>query len=208
MMKLFKKPETGEAWLLAGLGNPGAQYEGNRHNIGFMAVDAVAGAHGFPAFRSKFQGALAEGRIAGHKIILLKPLTFMNNSGLSVVQASKFYKIAPSRIVVFHDELDLPGGKIRVKTGGGHAGHNGLRSIDSHLGTQDYIRIRMGIGHPGDREKVHGHVLSDFGKSERQWVDTVVQSVGRHAGFLVDGKESEFMSRVAMDAAPVTGAKE
>ncbi len=204
MMKLFRKSDAaaGEAWLLAGLGNPGPQYAGNRHNIGFMAVDAVAAAHGFPAFRSKFQGELAEGRIGGHKVILLKPQTFMNNSGQSVAQAARFYKIPPARVVALHDELDLPGAKVRVKSGGGHAGHNGLRSIDSHLGTQDYMRIRLGIGHPGDREKVHGHVLSDFGKGERIWADQAVRSVSRHIALLLDGKESEFMSKVALDLTP------
>ena len=212
MMKLFGKSGSAEAtegaWLVAGLGNPGPQYAGNRHNIGFMAADAMAAAHGFPAFRSKFQGELAEGRIGGHKVIVLKPLTYMNNSGQSVAQAARFYKIPPARIVVLHDELDLPGGKVRVKTGGGHAGHNGLRSIDSHLGTQDYIRVRIGIGHPGDRERVHGHVLGDFGKGEREWVDPLAQSTARHIALLLDGRENDFMSKVAMDVPSAAQVKE
>jgi len=201
MLSLFRKADP-DMWLVAGLGNPGNQYEGNRHNIGFMAADAIAAEHGFPAFRSKFQAAMSEGRIGAHKVILLKPQTFMNNSGQSVAAAAKFYKIAPDRILVLHDELDLKPGQIRIKQGGGNAGHNGLRSIGSHLNAKDYWRMRIGIGHPGNKEKVHGHVLSDFARSERQWVESTVKSIASHIGLLLDGKDNEFMSKVAMDTAP------
>lgn len=198
MFSFLKKKTDPDMWLVVGLGNPGDQYKNNRHNIGFMAVDAIAADCG-TAFRSKFQAQMAEARIGAQKAILLKPQTFMNNSGLSVVQAAKFYKIDPGRIVVFHDELDLPPGKLRTKKGGGHAGHNGLRSIDSHLNSQDYWRVRMGIGHPGDKARVHGHVLSDFSKSEWEWVDPIVKSVAKHLDLMLDGKDNDFMSKVAMD---------
>ncbi|QQG37446.1 MAG: aminoacyl-tRNA hydrolase [Micavibrio aeruginosavorus] len=184
-------------WLLVGLGNPGDKYEHNRHNIGFMALDAIAAAHGFPAFKKKFQGLLSEGGIAGEKIILLKPQTYMNNSGQSVGEAAKFYKIPLEHIVAFHDELDLPTGKIRTKKGGGNAGHNGLRSMDNHLNSNDYWRVRLGIGHPGDRALVHGHVLGDFSKSDSIWLKPLIESVGIHAPLLVQGKDNEFMSKVA-----------
>ncbi len=198
MFSFLKKKTDPDMWLVVGLGNPGDQYKNNRHNIGFMAVDAIASDCN-TAFRSKFQAQLAEARIGAHKAILLKPQTFMNNSGLSVVQTAKFYKIDPDRIVVFHDELDLPAGKIKTKKGGGHAGHNGLRSMDSHLNSQDYWRVRMGIGHPGDKTRVHGHVLSDFGKTEREWVDPIIKSVAKHLGLMLDGKDNDFMSKIAMD---------
>lgn len=186
-------------WLVVGLGNPGEKYRTNRHNIGFMAADAIAEAYGFPAFRAKFQGALSEGRIGAQKVVLLKPQTYMNESGLSVVQAAKFYKILPNRIVALHDELDVAAGKLKVKQGGGHAGHNGLRSLDSHLGQQDYWRVRLGIGHPGDKDKVHGHVLSDFAKSEAGWVAAMTKAVAAHIGVLLDGKDNLFANKVAAD---------
>ncbi len=189
-------------FLLVGLGNPGTKYAGNRHNIGFMAVDEIVRRHGFSPWRKKFQSEMSEGTLAGEKVLVLKPQTYMNESGLSIVQAAKFYKILPNHILVLHDELDLPAGKMRVKVGGGHAGHNGLRSMDSHLNAQDYWRVRLGIGHPGDKEKVHGHVLSDFGKNERQWVDPLVKSIADHIELLLNGKDNEFMSKVAMDTAP------
>lgn len=184
-------------WLLVGLGNPGTKYENNRHNIGFMAVDAIAEEQEFPAFKKKFQGLLSEGTIAGEKVILLKPQTYMNNSGQSVVEAAKFYKIPIDNIVVFHDELDLAVFKIRTKKGGGHAGHNGLRSIDSHMNSKDYWRIRLGIGHPGDKEMVHGHVLSDFSKIESITMKDIIKMIGIHAPLLLQGKDNEFMSKVA-----------
>lgn len=184
-------------FLLVGLGNPGDKYEYNRHNIGFLAIDAIADTHGFPAYKKKFQGLIAEGQIAGEKIILLKPQTYMNNSGQSVGEAAKFYKIPLDRIWVFHDELDLAPGKIRTKKGGGNAGHNGLRSMDSHLNSNDYWRIRLGIGHPGDKARVHGHVLSDFSKTELNWLKPLMEAIGDYVPLLVQGKDNEFMSKVA-----------
>ena len=152
--------------LFVGLGNPGARHAGNRHNIGFMAVDAIAKRHGFPPWRRRFQGVATEGTLGSERVLLLLPGTFMNESGRAVEEAAHFYKIGLDDIVVFHDELDLPPGKLRVKTGGGVAGHNGLRSISAHLGN-DYRRARIGIGHPGVKELVHSYVLSDFAKSEK-----------------------------------------
>lgn len=192
-----RKAESLPMWLLVGLGNPGAKYDGNRHNIGFMAVDAIVAEYAIGPFKTKFQGHLAEGRIGDHKVAVLKPQTYMNESGRSVGEAARFYKIAPERIVVFHDELDLAQSKIRVKTGGGNAGHNGLKSIDAHLGTPDYVRVRLGIGHPGDKDRVHGYVLGDFGKAEREWVDPYLAAIADHAGLLLDGKDNDFMSKVA-----------
>lgn len=184
-------------WLLVGLGNPGDKYEYNRHNIGFLAVDAIADTYGFPAYKKKFQGLMAEGHIEGEKVILLKPQTYMNNSGQSVGEAAKFYKIPLDRIAVFHDELDLGAGKIRTKKGGGNAGHNGLRSMDSHLNSNDYWRIRLGIGHPGDKAMVHNHVLSNFSKDELIWLKLLIEAVADHAPLMVQGKDNEFMSKVA-----------
>lgn len=184
-------------WLLVGLGNPGDKYEYNRHNIGFLAVDAIADTYGFPAYKKKFQGLLAEGHIDGEKVILLKPQTYMNNSGQSVGETAKFYKIPLDRIAVFHDELDLAAGKIRTKKGGGNAGHNGLRSMDSHLNSNDYWRIRLGIGHPGDKAMVHNHVLSDFSKNDLIWLKPLIEAIGDHAPLMVQGKDNEFMSKVA-----------
>lgn len=184
-------------WLFAGLGNPGAAYACNRHNIGFQAADAIAARHGFAPFRSKFRGLLSEGSLAGEKVLLLKPQTFMNLSGESVAAAARFYKIPRERIFVFHDELDLPPFKVKTKTGGGNAGHNGLKSIDAHLGTADYHRVRIGIGHPGAREKVHGHVLSDFAKAEEAALETLLAAIADNAPLLVQGKTNDFMVRVA-----------
>jgi len=156
--------------LIVGLGNPGAKYARNRHNIGFMALDEIASAHGFSPWRAKFQGQVSEGRLGTTKAILLKPETFMNLSGQSVGEAARFHKIDPAEVIVFHDELDLAPGKIRVKTGGGHAGHNGLRSIHAHIGA-DYDRVRMGVGHPGHKDAVAGYVLHDFHKADADWPD-------------------------------------
>lgn len=184
-------------WMVVGLGNPGAEYTRNRHNIGFMAADAIAARWDFPDFRTKFRGLVAEGPLGGEKTLLLKPQTFMNLSGESVAEAARFYKIDPTHIVVFHDELDLPPGKVRVKTGGGNAGHNGLKSIDAHLGTPDYIRVRLGIGHPGDRERVHGHVLSDFSKADADWLAPLLDALAEQAPLLIRGQAAEFMTRLA-----------
>jgi PTH1 family peptidyl-tRNA hydrolase len=183
--------------LFVGLGNPGPSHEANRHNIGFMAIAEIARFHGFGPWRSRFQGLAAEGMIAGRKILALRPLTFMNESGRSVGEAVRFFKLEPAAVYVFYDELDLVPGKMRVKTGGGAGGHNGIRSIDRHIG-QAYHRIRLGIGHPGDKARVHGYVLSDFPKVERAgWLPVLIDSVAREVPALVEGDEGRFMSRVA-----------
>jgi len=183
--------------LFVGLGNPGRKYAGNRHNIGFMAIDAIASAHGFGPWRQKFQAEIAEGRLGGLRVTLLKPQTFMNLSGQSVGEAMRYLKLTPGDVCVFHDELDLAPGKIRVKTGGGHAGHNGLRSLHQHLGP-DYHRVRMGIGHPGQKELVTNYVLQDFAKSDREWLDPLIEAVGREAGRLAAGDAPGFMSAIAL----------
>ncbi len=184
-------------WLFVGLGNPGDKYAKNRHNIGFDVIDSIADEYGFPAFKAKFQGAFSEGRIGEQKVGLLKPLTYMNESGQSVGKAFKFYKINQKRIVAFHDELDLVPGKIKVKFGGGVAGHNGLKSMRAHLNSADFWRVRIGIGHPGDRNRVSNYVLSDFSKSDREWVERLVPAIAQYAGLLTDNNESDFMTRVA-----------
>ncbi|WP_185983514.1 aminoacyl-tRNA hydrolase [Aureimonas mangrovi] len=182
--------------LFVGLGNPGPQYAGNRHNVGFMALDEIHRDPSFSPWSKKFQGEISEGRIDGGKVLLLKPQTFMNESGRSVLAAASFYKIAPAGIVVFHDELDLPPGKVRVKTGGGHGGHNGLRSIDAHLG-KDYRRVRIGIGHPGDKDRVSPYVLSDFAKADATWLDPLIEAMARDASLLAKGEDARFMNRLA-----------
>jgi len=182
--------------LFVGLGNPGAEYAKNRHNIGFMAVDAIVRRHSFSPWRSKFHGQLCEGTIGDEKIVALKPETYMNDSGRSVAACAQFYKIEPKDIVVFHDELDLAPAKIRVKIGGGHAGHNGLRSITAHLGP-DFRRVRLGIGHPGSKERVTGHVLGDFAKVDREWLEPLLDDVAAGAGHLVARDDTAFMNAVA-----------
>ena len=182
--------------LIVGLGNPGGQYQGNRHNIGFMAVDAIAQAHTIAPWRSKHQGLLAEGNIGGEKVVLLKPQTYMNRSGDSVRQVAQFYKLGPADIIVLYDELDLAPGKVRVKVGGGNGGHNGLRSIDPQIGL-DYKRVRLGIGHPG-KENVTQHVLGDFAKADKAWLDPLLDAIGRHAAMLVAGDDSGFMNKLAL----------
>lgn len=187
--------------LIVGLGNPGARHAGNRHNIGFMAVDAIAKRHGFPPWRRRFQGVATEATLGGKRTLLLLPGTFMNESGRAVEEAAHFYKIGLDDIVVFHDELDLPAAKLRIKTGGGVAGHNGLRSISAHLGNE-YRRARIGIGHPGVKELVHAYVLSDFAKSEKGWVDTMCEAIADNAPLLAKGPDSSFQNKIhlAMDA--------
>jgi peptidyl-tRNA hydrolase, PTH1 family len=181
--------------LLVGLGNPGTRYAGNRHNIGFMAVEAIARRHGFPPWRRRFQGVATEGPLAGEKVLLLLPGTFMNESGNAVAEAAHFYKIGMDDIVVFHDEIDLPPAKVRVKTGGGVAGHNGLRSISSHVGN-DYRRVRIGVGHPGVKELVHNYVLGDFAKAERPWVEALCDIIADNAGLLAKGDDASFQNKV------------
>ena len=181
--------------LFVGLGNPGAKYARNRHNIGFMAVDEIARRHGFSPWRRRFQGETSEGTLGTERVILLKPTTYMNDSGRSVQEAASFFKIAPGDVTVFHDELELPPGKVRVKIGGGIAGHNGLRSISAHIGN-DYRRVRLGIGHPGVKELVHGHVLSDFAKADNDWVTTLCDSVAEHAALVAKGTDATFANRV------------
>ncbi len=168
-----------------------------RHNIGFMAIDVIARRHGFTPWRQRFKGLVAEGVIAGHKILALKPMTYMNLSGASVQAAAAFFKIPPEHITVFHDDLDLAPGKIRVKKGGGAAGHNGLRSMDQHLGTQDYFRVRLGIGHPGDKNRVTGYVLGDFAKADLDWLLPCLDAVADEASLLAEAKPEEFMTRIA-----------
>ncbi|AXT28557.1 aminoacyl-tRNA hydrolase [Ruegeria sp. AD91A] len=192
--------------LFVGLGNPGQKYARNRHNIGFMAVDRIAEDHGFGPWKSKFQGEISEGRVGSEKILLLKPQTFMNRSGQSVGEAMRFYKLDSTDVVVFHDELDLAPGKVRVKAGGGHAGHNGLRSIHDHIGAA-YDRVRLGIGHPGRKEMVSAYVLSDFAKSEADWLDDVLRGVSDGASHLARDDGGKFMNAVALRTAPPRSSK-
>src|SRR3954469_974671 len=181
--------------LFVGLGNPGAKYADNRHNVGFMVADEIARRHGFAPWRRRFQGETAEGTLERERIILLKPMTFMNDSGQAVQEAAAFCKLAPNEITVFHDEIELPPAKLRVKLGGGIAGHNGLRSVSAHVGN-DYRRVRIGVGHPGVKELVHGHVLNDFAKDDRPWVEALRDAVADNAGLLATGRDSTFQNKV------------
>lgn len=183
-------------WLFVGLGNPGQKYAGNRHNIGFMAVDEIVRRHSFSSYSKKFQGELSTGQIGDSKVVVLKPQTFMNLSGTSVQAAMAFYKIAPENVVVFYDELDLPPGKSRAKKGGGSGGHNGIKSIDQNIG-QDYWRVRLGIGHPGRPEMVSGYVLNDFAKADAPWLEALFDEIAREAPLIIDGKIDLMMTRVA-----------
>ncbi|MEM5542620.1 aminoacyl-tRNA hydrolase [Sulfitobacter sp. AS92] len=195
--------------LIVGLGNPGGKYARNRHNIGFMALDRIAEDHDFAPWKGKFQGSVSEGRFGSDRAVLLKPETFMNNSGQSVQAAMKFYKIDASDVIVFHDELDLAPGKVKCKTGGGHAGHNGLRSIHAHIGAE-YDRVRLGIGHPGHKDAVAGYVLRDFPKADEGWLDDVLRGITDGAADLVRGDTGRFMNAVALRVAPPrsgTGSK-
>jgi peptidyl-tRNA hydrolase, PTH1 family len=182
--------------LFVGLGNPGRDYALNRHNVGFMAVDAIAGAHDFPPWRKRFSGLAAEGKLGREQVLLLKPQTFMNESGRAVGEAVRFYKLDLGDVIVFHDELDLAPGKVRVKTGGGVAGHNGLKSLTAHVGN-DYVRVRIGIGHPGRKDLVTGHVLHDFAKADHEWLAPVLGAIAAEAPYLADGADDKFQSRVA-----------
>jgi peptidyl-tRNA hydrolase, PTH1 family len=181
--------------LLVGLGNPGARYAGNRHNVGFMAVQAIAERHGFGPWRRRFQGVAAEGPIAGSRALLLLPGTFMNESGRAVAEAVHFYNVGLGDITVFHDEIDLAPAKVRVKVGGGIAGHNGLRSISEHIGN-DYRRVRIGVGHPGIKDQVQHYVLSDFAKSERGWVEALVGIMADNVDLITRGEDASFQNKV------------
>jgi peptidyl-tRNA hydrolase, PTH1 family len=183
--------------LVVGLGNPGPKYERTRHNIGFMAVDEIARFHGFRSPREKFNGLICEGEIGGERVVALKPMTFMNNSGESVAPAARFYKIEPADVIVIHDELDLAEGKLRVKRGGGAAGHNGLRSIDAHLGAE-YWRMRLGIGHPGRKDLVLTYVLQNFLPEETVWLDKLIPALAAALPLFLAGQDSAFMSKVGL----------
>ncbi len=187
--------------LVVGLGNPGSRYAGNRHNIGFMAVESLARRYGISPFRKKFQGQVADGVIAGTRVLLLMPETFMNLSGQSVGEAARFHKIPIEDIIVLHDELDLAPGKVKVKQGGGHGGHNGLRDIDAHLGNP-YHRVRLGIGHPGHKDRVHGYVLGDFAKADEAWLGPLLDAVSDQFPLMLADKASDFMSKVASATRP------
>jgi PTH1 family peptidyl-tRNA hydrolase len=182
--------------LFVGLGNPGTQYAFNRHNVGFMAVDAIAAANNFPAWRKRFSGVAAEGKLGRESVLLLKPGTYMNESGRSVGEAVRFYKLELGDVIVFHDELDLAPGKVRMKTGGGSAGHNGLKSLSAHLGN-DYVRVRIGVGHPGAKELVTHHVLHDFAKADLIWLEPLLSAIARSAPDLAEGANDKFQSAVA-----------
>lgn len=181
--------------LFVGLGNPGSQYVRNRHNVGYMSVDAIARRHGIGPWRRRFQGVACEGPIGGQRVLLLLPGTFMNESGRAVAEAMNFYKLALGDIVVFHDEIDLPPAKLRVKTGGGNAGHNGLRSISAHIGN-DYRRVRIGVGHPGVKDLVQPYVLADFAKADNEWVETLCAAIADDAELLARGEDATFQNKI------------
>lgn len=183
--------------LIAGLGNPGQQYAGHRHNVGFMAADAISRRHSFSPWAKKFSALVAEGRIGGEKVLLIKPQTFMNLSGQAIGEAMRFYKIDVADLIVLYDELDLAPGKLRIKTGGGSGGHNGIKSIDAHCG-KEYRRVRIGIGHPGDKARVHGHVLGDFAKADGAWLEPMLDAVADNIAMLAEGDEAGFMNRVSL----------
>ena len=193
--------------LFVGLGNPGREYAMNRHNVGFMAIDAIAATHDFPSWRKRFSGLAAEGKLGGEPVLLFKPQTFMNESGRAVGEAARFYKLDLGDIVVFHDELDLAPGKLRVKTGGGVAGHNGLKSLSAHVGN-DYVRVRIGIGHPGQKDRVSGYVLHDFAKADHAWLEPLLGAISENAPALADGADDKFQSRVAHSTQIDAGAAE
>ena len=188
--------------LLVGLGNPGARHARDRHNIGFMAVDAIARAHRFGAWRSRFSGLAAEGQLGAERVLLLKPQTYMNLSGRAVAEAARFFKLTLAEIVVLHDEIDLAPGKVRIKAGGGVAGHNGLRSIAECLGSRDFRRVRLGVGHPGDRERVIGHVLGDFAAADRVWLEPLLEAVAEAAPLIAAGDDAGAMNRIVVRTRP------
>lgn len=187
--------------LFIGLGNPGVKHAQNRHNVGFMAVDTIARDHGFSPWRIKFSSEIAEGRLGAEKVVLVKPQTFMNRSGQAVGEVLRFYKLEPSDITVFHDEIDLAPGKCRVKDGGGHAGHNGLRSIHDHIGPH-YSRVRIGVGHPGHKDRVAGYVLHDFAAADSDWLDALLNGISDGAEALASGEGARFANAVALRVTP------
>lgn len=184
--------------IIAGLGNPGSKYAANRHNIGFMAADEIVRRHSFGPWKNKFNAEISDGTLNGEKVLVVKPQTYMNDSGQAVGEILRFYKEDLSNLIVIYDELDLPPAKLRVKTGGGHGGHNGIKSIDAHCG-KEYRRMRLGIGHPGAREKVTGHVLGDFAKADQEWLDKLLQAIAENAPLLAENKDANFMNKVALD---------
>lgn len=181
--------------LFVGLGNPGTKYAGHRHNIGFMVVDEIARRHGFAPWRRRFQGETSEGTFGADRVVLLKPATYMNESGRAAQEAAKFFKLPHDNVIVFHDEIELPPAKLRVKVGGGNAGHNGLRSLTEHIGN-DYKRVRMGVGHPGVKEMVPNYVLHDFSKEDRGWVEAMIDAIAANAALLATGQDSTFQNKV------------
>ncbi len=183
--------------IIAGLGNPGSKYADNRHNIGFMAADEIVRRHAFGPWKNKHNAEISEGKLNGEKVLVVKPTTFMNESGQAVGEILRFYKEELSNLIVIYDELDLPAGKLRIKTGGGSGGHNGIKSIDAHCG-KDYRRMRLGIDHPGSRERVTGHVLGDFSKKDQEWLELLLRCIADEAGLLVKGDDASFMNRVAL----------
>jgi PTH1 family peptidyl-tRNA hydrolase len=194
--------------LLVGLGNPGARHARDRHNIGFMAVEAIARAHRFGAWRSRFSSLVAEGHLGSERVLLLKPQTYMNLSGRAVAEAVRFFKLPLAAIVVVHDEIDLAPGKVRIKAGGGVAGHNGLRSIAEWLGSRDFRRVRLGVGHPGDKERVIGHVLSDFAAADRLWLEPLLDAIAEAAPLIATGDDAGAMNRIALRTRPPRPAGE
>ncbi len=192
--------------LIVGLGNPDPEHAANRHNVGFMAVDAIHRRHGFPPWRRRFHGDVAEGTLAGEKVLLLKPRTYMNESGRAVGEAAHFYKLTPKDILVIHDEVDLTPGNVRMKAGGGSAGHNGLRSITGALG-DGYRRLRIGVGHPGVKEMVPIHVLHDFSKADRKWLEPLIEAIADNAGLLAGGKDATFSNRLHEALSPEKAEK-
>ena len=191
--------------LLVGLGNPGPKYRDNRHNIGFKAADEIVRRHNLSAPRSRFQSDTFDGMIDGENVLVIKPQTFMNESGRAVGEAARFFKVPPEDIIIFHDEIDLAAGKVRVKRGGGLAGHNGLKSIKDHLGTLEFVRVRLGVGHPGEKGEVHNHVLGDFSKQDIKWVEPELDAIAQALPALLAGRDSDFMSQVTMAVQQATG---
>lgn len=193
--------------LIVGLGNPGREFAGHRHNVGAMAVDAIQRRHHFPSWKKRFQAETSEGMLGRHKALLIKPTTFMNESGRAVGEAARFYKVDPTDVVVIHDELDLARGKTRIKAGGGGAGHNGLRSVSAHIGN-DYRRIRVGIGHPGQRALVNRHVLHDFSKADHEWLDPLLEAIADNADLLAENRDELLATRLALATAGDSAPKE